>query len=179
MYDINSTLLNYLNRCFVVMQMCIDNKTQLDFLTSAKQKINNNKMKIFEPTELQIFDNIAWVKDTKLAKEFQEICYLLGFKKISNKLEFQNQYYFPMEKLYDDLGFKFGFMYLAENTQHPNYTIDKNELYFIISGTANWYYNNQNHDNVSAGNIIFNPINIEQGVKSGYTPLLCLYFNWS
>ena len=134
MYNINDTLTDYVNRLFGVMNICIDDPKITMFLKSAQNEIKQQKMADFEAHDLEdIFTNISWVKDTKLAKEFQEFYSLMGFKKMSSKPEFDGQCYFPLEKLYDGLNFKFGFMYL-DSHYHPLQW--QQQLYFIISGTT-------------------------------------------
>lgn len=68
-----------------------------------------------------------------------------------------------------------GLILLGYNIIYPEHWHVAEELYFPISGTADWYHENYGWQSKSPGNSIYHASNIKHSMRTNGQPLLALY----
>ena len=68
-----------------------------------------------------------------------------------------------------------GFVFLGDNITYPKHRHEAEELYFPISGTADWYHENYGWQSKSPGDRIAHASNIKHSMRTNGQPLLVLY----
>jgi len=72
-----------------------------------------------------------------------------------------------------------GLLLMTPNQTYPEHQHNPQELYFVLSGKALWFYGGkQGYRYQKPGDIIYNNPNDLHGIKTEKEPLLALYLLW-
>lgn len=171
----------FMGRCANAMLLCAESAVETNmvkaFLQQSQHPFKQEAVKTFSPNPLPCLDNLQWVKDMKLAKDFQKFARYLPWGYSPRTLDRGKEVaIMDFSRLFamDTVGV--GLMYVDVEKSYPLHNHPPHEMYFIISGSAQWRWGG--HDafrNMTAGNLLYNHPYNWHGVVAGSTPVLALY----
>ncbi len=172
-------------RCANSMLLCVESTTGSSiestmikiFSEAFKQQFKTDEVKNFSPNPLSCLRHLKWVKDMKLAKDFQQIAPYLPWGYSPRTID-QGKHLAIMDfsKMFEMGAVVAGLMYVDVEQSYPLHNHPSHEMYFIISGTARWRWGGHLHfRHITAGNLLYNHPYNWHGVAAGSTPVLALY----
>ncbi len=179
----------FLSDCIRAIDLCAETPVLCDIAKRLRSQIATKKIKIFEANPLPALAHLSLVKDMALAKRFQTFAKGLPWDyspRTSDKgtelavCDFGRV--LDMDAVVDGLmdSLDVGVIYVDCHREYPLHSHPPHELYFLISGTAQWRYGkHEEYQTLTAGNLIHNEPNDRHGVIAGHTPALALYAQWS
>lgn len=167
----------FLQDCCRAMALCAETPETTELVAKLQDQLGAIVMRSFESSPLPVLDSLDLVVDMRLARRFQEFA-----REMPWKPSFRTSDHGQEVALLDfgevlDLGERtVGLMYVDAGREYPEHSHEREELYFLLSGTADWRYGGHEHyQSISAGNLIYNHSWDLHGVRAGHTPLLALY----
>ena len=163
--------------CANAMMLCAETRVQQEMLARLSGQIGKKQSRSFSANPLPVLRNLQWVKDMKLAKDFRRFAPYLPWR-VSPRTDDQGHQVAIMDfdPIFDMGDIVLGLMYVDARQNYPEHNHAGQEMYFLISGTAEWRYGgHDDYQRLSAGNVIYNYPWDWHGVKAGDTPLLALY----
>ena len=166
---------NYVNRCYDVLSMCVEKPLHTEMVATARADFEQAVLKEYTASPFKGFKNSSLLKDTKLAKEFQNLLPHLPFEMTPEMGE--GTALIQMEKsMLDGAKCQMGFMIMDSYKTFAEDRHAGDELFLIINGTADWMHDsNTNYETISAGNIVYNAPMELHGTKANHTPMLAFY----
>ena len=168
---------SFLQSCARTMMVCAESPVQKDMVSCFAEQIGRNVAKDFEPNQLPVLESLDLVKDMKLAKDFQKFAIYLPWTYSPRTLDKGAEIGFVDFRAMFDLGnVVSGLMYVDSHKSYPEHNHLPGEMYFLISGTAEWRHGGSSqYETLTAGNVIYNHPWNWHGVRAGHTPVLALY----
>ena len=175
--DILNQTHNFLRSCARTMMLCAESPVQEKMVRNFAEQIERNVMKDFEPQPIPVLDSLGLVKDMKLARDFREFAMYLPWSYSPRTLDKGTQMGIMDFRAMFDLGnVVSGLMYVDSHKNYPEHNHLPGEMYFLISGTAQWRHGGSPHyEMLTAGNVVYNHPWNWHGVRAGHTPVLALY----
>ena len=168
-------IMNYVSRCLDVMAVCVEKPLHSEMVEKVKSNLKDASAKEWTPSAFENFEDIAYLKDTKLATQFQEFLPHLPFEMTPEMgdgtaiIQMQNSMLYGMDC-------QLGFMIIDSNATFAEARHAGDALFLIINGSGHWMHNgNDTYEQISAGNIVYNAPMQLQGTKANHTPLLAFY----
>jgi hypothetical protein len=163
--------------CANAMALCAETAIQASMIRTFSEQARHAVIRDWVSHPLPCLDNLALVRDMKLAKDFQQFAINLPWshspRTIDQGREMAVLDFNTMFELGDCIA---GLIYVDTGKAYPEHNHPPAELYFLISGTADWRWGgNHNYQTISAGNLVYNHPYNWHGVKAGATPVLALY----
>ena len=167
----------FMTGCANAMALCAETAVQSSMIQAFSEHTCQAIPRDLKPNPLPCLDNLALVRDMKLARDFQQFAIHLPWRHsprtIDQGCEMAVLDFNSMFDLGDCIA---GLIYVDLEKAYPEHNHPPAELYFLISGTADWRWGgNHNYQTITAGNLIFNHPYNWHGVKTGVTPVLALY----
>ncbi len=163
--------------CANAMMLCAGTTVQRDMVTRFSRQIGKKQTRSFSANPLPVLRNLEWVRDMKLAKDFRRLAPCLPWNVSPRTVDQGHQVailYF--DRIFDMGDIVSGLMYVDARQNYPEHNHAGQEMYFLISGTADWRYGGHDgYRKLPAGNVIYNCPWDWHGVKAGDTPLLALF----
>ena len=175
--DVLNRTHRFLQSCARTMALCAESPVQQKMVRNFAEQIERKAMKDFEPQPIPVLDSCEWVKDMKLARDFQEFAPYLPWSYSPRTLDKGTQMGVMDFRVMFDLGnVVSGLMYVDSHKNYPEHNHLPEEMYFLISGTAQWRHGGSPHyETLTAGNVVYNHPWNWHGVRAGHTPVLALY----
>ncbi len=163
--------------CANAMMLCAGDAVQRDMVARFSGQAGQKQSRSFSANPLPVLRNLDWVRDMKLARDFRQFASWLPWS-FTPRTADQGRHaailYF--DRIFDMGDLVSGLLYVDANQHYPEHNHDGQEMYFLISGTAEWRYGgHDDYRRLPAGNIIYNHPWDWHGVKAGDTPLLALF----
>ncbi len=171
----------FMARCANAMMLCAESAVEVNmvkaFLESSQHALKREAVQDFQPNPLPCLSHLKWVKDMKLAQDFQQFASYLPWDYSPRTIDRGTAVaIMDFSKLFAIGELVAGLMYVDINQAYPLHNHPPHEMYFILSGTAQWRWGGH-HDfrNMAAGNLLYNQPYNWHGVQAGSTPMLALY----
>ena len=175
--EVTEQVYSFVVSCANAMMLCAETRVQQDMLARLSGQLGKKQSRSFSANPLPVLRNLQWVKDMKLAKDFRRFAPWLPWRVSPRTVDQGHQVailYF--DRIFDMGDIVSGLMYVDVNQHYPEHNHAGQEMYFLISGTADWRYGGHDgYRRLSAGNVIYNYPWDWHGVKAGDTPLLALF----
>jgi len=140
--DVLNRTHRFLQFCARTMALCAESPVQQKMVRNFAEQIERKAMKDFEPQPIPVLDSCEWVKDMKLARDFQEFAPYLPWSYSPRTLDKGTQMGVMDFRVMFDLGnVVSGLMYVDSHKNYPEHNHLPEEMYFLISGTAQWRNN--------------------------------------
>jgi len=175
--DIVNRTHSFLRSCARTMALCAESPVQQKMVENFVEQIERKVVKDFEPQPIPVLDSRGLVKDMKLARDFQELAMHLPWSYSPRTLDKGTEMGIMDFRAMFDLGnVVSGLMYVDSQQNYPEHNHLPAEMYFLISGTAQWRHGGRPYyESLTAGNVVYNHPWNWHGVRAGHTPVLALY----
>ena len=159
------------------MALCAENDVQADMVRRLREQVDGAEVRDFAARPIGALRNLAEVRDMNLAKEFQGFARDLPWVNSPRTLDDGEQVGLcDFGHMFRFRNIRLGLMYVDSGETYPEHNHEPHELYFLVSGTADWRYGgHEDYRTLPAGNVLYNhPWDIH-GVRAGPTPSLSMY----
>jgi hypothetical protein len=168
---------SFLQSCARTMALCAETSIQEEMVRRFSEQVEHKVVRDFEPQSIPVLASRGLVKDMKLARDFREFAMHLPWRYSPRTLDKGAEMGIMDFRAMFDLGnVVSGLMYVDSHNSYPEHNHLPGEMYFLISGTAEWRHGgNPHYETLTAGNVVYNHPWNWHGVRAGHTPVLALY----
>ena len=162
-----------------VMVVCAEQPEHRSAVERFRTQIPAADEKPFNPSPLEPV-SLALAGDTRLARQLTSFAGQLPWRE-SHRMPGQGERaaLCSLDELFVFEGLTSGLLWLEPGVAYPEHSHPPPELYFTLSGSAEWKYGGSDqYRRVSAGNLLYNHPFDRHGVQAGDTPLLALFLLW-
>lgn len=163
--------------CAKAMTLCAESSVQASMVQSFSEQARLARPREFKPNPLPCLENLDLVRDMKLAKDFQQFAVHLPWSHSPRTIDRGHEMaVLDFNSMFDMGNCIAGLIYVDLEKTYPEHNHPPSELYFLISGAANWRWGgNDNYQSITAGNLIYNHPYNWHGVRAEANPVLALY----
>ncbi len=175
--EVTDQVYSFMVSCANAMMLCATDAVQRDMVARFSRQTGKKRTRSFSANPLPVLRNLTWVRDMKLARDFCQFAPWLPWSISPRTVDRGHQVALLYFNRILDMGdMVAGLMYVDAGQHYPEHNHAGREMYFLISGTAEWRYGgHDDYRRLPAGNVIYNHPWDRHGAKAGDTPLLALF----
>ena len=161
------------------MSVCAEQPAHKNAIERFRTQIPAADEKPFDPSPLEPV-SLALAVDTRLARQLTSFAGQLPWRETQRMPGQGNKAVLcSLDELFVFEDLTSGLLWLEPGVAYPERNHPPPELYFTLSGTAEWKFGGSDqYQSVSAGNLLHNHSLDTHGVQAGDTPLLALFLLW-